>query len=213
MVNEIWIPIQHECGRYEISNLGRVKSLLGKTHPRKPPIILKPWLNNKGYYTVILSGNNKLSYLVHRLIAYAFIPNPCNYTEINHKNGNRADNRIENLEWCTHKQNIQHCRSVLNKRIDGQYNYKAKFGYKEISEIIILVYINNATINEVSLKYKCAETTILNICAGRTYAKTVNEILKMHDIEKRPPIYKTKNQNATGTVFGTRRTRKIKSIC
>lgn len=103
---EIWKPIEG-FPKYKVSNLGRVKSLgfinnLG--HFRKG-IILKPWDDGKGYLKVQL---HKKSFRVHRLVAQEFIPNPENKPQVNHKNGIKSDNRVENLEWVTNAENTQH---------------------------------------------------------------------------------------------------------
>ena len=115
--NEIWKPVQGYEGLYEVSSLGRIKSLeryieqvqngvLCK-RPQKERIL--KLANFKGYFSVnlTLNGFQKL-YLVHRLVAKAFIPNPENKKEVNHLNGIRNDNQIENLEWATRSENSQH---------------------------------------------------------------------------------------------------------
>lgn len=84
-----------EIGNYQISDEGKVWS--NKTNKW-----LKPNLGNHGYYTVNINGKNVL---LHRLIAETFIPNPENKPCIDHINGNRQDNRIENLRWCTYGEN------------------------------------------------------------------------------------------------------------
>ena len=93
-------------GLYQVSNLGRVRSL-GNDKTRKERI-LKPKINNKGYLQVILCKNGKVkTFLVHRLVATAFIPNPDNLPVVNHRDENPLNNCVDNLEWCTQKYNVQ----------------------------------------------------------------------------------------------------------
>lgn len=109
---EEWRAIKgHE--RYKVSNYGRIMNAEGK--------IRKPVLTNWGYYRVEfrilgdkLHRNARLS--VHRLVAIAFIPNPDNKPEVNHKNGLKTDNRVENLEWVTPCENIQHAFALGLKK-------------------------------------------------------------------------------------------------
>ena len=115
MNKEIWKDIPGYEGLYQASNLGRIRSLNHKTLQTniygtggKALIeykgkILKGWIQNTGYLTVSLKNKK---YSVHRLIAITFIPNPNNYPIINHKDGNKLNNKVENLEWCTYKHNL-----------------------------------------------------------------------------------------------------------
>ena len=101
---EDWKSIEGYEKLYEISNLGRVKSL--NYNGTKKEKILKPSIDKDGYLGVVLCNNgNKKSFRVHRLVAMAFIPNPQNLPIINHKNQIVNDNRIENLEWCNYVYN------------------------------------------------------------------------------------------------------------
>jgi hypothetical protein len=109
-MKEIWKEIKDYEGLYQISNLGRVKSLEKKVGFRKrKEKILKQHFDKDGYVKVYLCKNSKVKFLsVHRLIAQAFIPNPDELPQINHKDENKANNKIENLEWCTCKYNINY---------------------------------------------------------------------------------------------------------
>lgn len=103
-MNEEWKDIDDYEGLYQISSLGRVKSTqyYNGTYER----IMKPYIHKNGYLVVSLCKcKKKKIYLVHRLVAQAFLDNPDNYKEINHKNEVKMDNRVENLEWCNSKYN------------------------------------------------------------------------------------------------------------
>lgn len=99
---EIWKDIEGYEGLYQVSNLGRVKSL--KYDKEK---IMKLWTNPRGYLNVYLCKNNKKKCgRIHRLVAEAFIPNPDNLPCVDHINCIITDNRVENLRWCTQWSNI-----------------------------------------------------------------------------------------------------------
>lgn len=98
-----------------MSNLGNVRRLDGAIASKNSSVrtcfgrVLKHTLNNKGYYWVTLSsGNKKRCAYVHRLVAKAFLENPEEKPEVNHKDLDKTNNTTENLEWCTRKENVQH---------------------------------------------------------------------------------------------------------
>lgn len=126
--NEIWKPIKGYEGLYEVSNFGRVRSLdhivksKGGTRMVKGRIIQSRSKTN-GYMRVNLWKDNVANtFLVHRLVAEAFLDNPNNYTEVNHKDENKQNNKDSNLEWCTHQYNMVY--GTIRERIKLFYKNK-----------------------------------------------------------------------------------------
>lgn len=127
---EIWKDIEGFEGKYQISSMGRVKSLNFKLTGKEQIMSLK--VNKYGYKQILLYKDKKYkTFLIHRLVAQAFIPNPENKPEIDHINTNKTDNRVENLRWATSKENknnpitiekYKNCSSipVLQFTLDGE---------------------------------------------------------------------------------------------
>lgn len=120
-MKEIWKDIPGYEGLYQVSNMGRVRSLdrvliysNGQRHSYKG-VLLKPGRGKTGYLSVCL-GNHGREAGVHRLVAEVFIPNPENKSDVNHINGDKSDNRVKNLEWVSRKENMAHCKNVLKKQ-------------------------------------------------------------------------------------------------
>lgn len=109
-MNEEWIDVFDYEGLYQISNLGRVKSLPKLNGNRMgKELILKQKTDRYGYKTVCLSKENKHKYpTVHRLVAIAFIKNPNGLPQVNHIDCDKENNNVENLEWVSIKENVQH---------------------------------------------------------------------------------------------------------
>ena len=104
-MHEEWKPIDGFEGLYEISSYGRVKSF--KVYQSGK--ILKPSPDLNGYLRLSLAKEGKNKYVnVHRLVAEAFLPRISGKTCVNHIDGNKANNRLDNLEWCTYSENIKH---------------------------------------------------------------------------------------------------------
>lgn len=110
---EVWKDIEGFENFYQVSTLGRIRSLDRYVRGKDKLRLIKSRIKNpqirNGYYRVSLSKNLFVkAFDVHRLVAQTFIPNPKNKEQVNHKNGIKTDNRVDNLEWVTRKENVQH---------------------------------------------------------------------------------------------------------
>lgn len=171
-MTEIWKDIKDYEGLYQVSNLGRVKSLDHYVKHPKGSLrlikerILKPFLQKTGYLIVTLSKNNiKTSYNVHRLVAEAFVYNPYNKMCINHLNKNRTDNRADNLEWCTYKENnnwSNHNELVSNSLINNINKSKPILQYT-LDMIFVTEY---PSIMEASRQTGINNSNICQCCKG-----------------------------------------------
>jgi len=140
-MEEIWKKIKGYEEYYEVSNLGRIRSLdrlrwNGRGYQKQLGAIKRQTVNNMGYYVVGLSkdGKNTL-FLVHRIIAEAFIPNPKNLPLVNHIDGNKLNITLENLEWSTHAKNNAHAiesgLNIVKKKIKGIHTKTNEIVYFE----------------------------------------------------------------------------------
>ena len=160
---EFWKDIKGYEGLYLISNKGRVlsspksiptKNCYGEMYRNTKPKFLKPHLRGKKgrmYPAVTLTKNGKSkAYSLHRLVAVAFIPNPCGYTEVNHKDENILNYSSSNLEWCDHQYNIEYSK---NKAIEQYHNGELVAQYKSIKYASDLTGISRTSINNALLGY------------------------------------------------------------
>jgi hypothetical protein len=167
---EVWKTIEG-FENYEISNLGRLKGLeittkFGCTFKKYPERICNYWSDKKGYkyYTFVINGKNRHK-LIHRLVAKAFILNTDNKPQINHINGIKSDNRVENLEWCTAKENLLHARETGLNNISGVNHYRSKLTIEDV----ILIRNSNETQRFLSEKYNICQGSISDIKLFKTY--------------------------------------------
>lgn len=141
---EVWKDVGVFPG-YVISNLGRVMN-------KKTGRVHKGNEINGGYIQVQLGGRKRKMFLVHRLVAMAFIPNPHNHPEVNHEDGDKKNNTVSNLTWCTHKENIRHAfRTGLhdNRNTSGERNGNAKLLDVQRQHILS----DNRTLTEIAKDY------------------------------------------------------------
>lgn len=178
MNDEIWKDIKGYEGLYQASNLGRIKSL-------KNNIILKGWKDKYGYVRVYLCENgNKKVFQVHRIVGITFIPNPENKPCINHLDENPSNNNVNNLSWCTYKENNNY----------GQHNTKMS-----ASKIGNIAWNKGKKMNKeyVQNNYKCKKVNQYDI--NMNFIKTwesVNEARRTLNIKNISACCKGKYKTA-----------------
>lgn len=179
-MTEIWKPVVGFEGLYEVSNLGRIKSLSRPQKHRTGSIFIKNERIIKcadgrafnGYTSVPLQkpNENQVGYFVHRIVAEAFIDNPEVKPFVNHKNGIKTDNRVENLEWCTRSENAKHSFEIglqCNKGINHPLH---KLIEEDVLSIRIRYYLGESTYKIFNSKdYPISYTNIKDIVARRTW--------------------------------------------
>lgn len=163
-MTEIWKDIEGYENLYQVSNLGRVKSL-GNGNARNPNFqkerIMKA-RDNKGYLQVGLSKDGKKKrYQIHRLVAIAFIQNPNNLPQVNHISEDKTNNRVDNLEWCSAKYNINY--GTRNKRMSESLTNNPKRSKKVICVQTGVIY---PSVRQVERELGFNQSNISSVCAG-----------------------------------------------
>lgn len=157
-----WKAIKGYVGKYIVSRQGLVKSL-----QKNIALTLRTELSLRGYRVVKIYGK---THLIHRLVAMAFIRNPSNKPCINHKNGIKTDNRVENLEWCTYSENLKHAYDN-NIRLPnyGEKNGAAKLNRWQVQRIRLMAEIGNISQDKMAKIFKVARHTVSNVLERETW--------------------------------------------
>lgn len=162
----------HDLAYVFVSECGKVLSMAKSTYR---PQILIPGDNGHGYKKICATNiqGKKVYRYVHRLVAHAWVPRVkrAGHPHINHKNGNKADNRASNLEWCDQKQNMAHARDVLGVNV-GEKNHFAKAIPETIRKIRI-ERASGARLRDLSKQYGLTEGAISLACSGKTWRHIV----------------------------------------
>jgi len=177
---EVWKDIEGYEGLYQVSSLGNVRSL--NYQKRGYAKNLTPKVNNRGYEWVELRKNGKKKqFVIHRLVGEAFLENPNNYPIINHKDENKTNNKVDNLEWCTLSYNVKYSMERHPERYKVSFSHKgnrAKRDFYKLKTKYANVHINQLSImgefikqwfNFAELKHakNYHNTSIKECCEGK----------------------------------------------
>jgi hypothetical protein len=162
----VWKSVVGHEGLYEVSIHGEIRN--SRTNK-----VLKPILTPRGYYRISLYKNGGKIFFVHRLVAIAFINNNLNKKEVNHINGNKIDNTVNNLEWCTRQENAIHSWENGLQKISQKNRISASINLTKLKSKMVIDLYNGIFYD--SLKIACIHT---NNKYNATYFNTVNNTRK-----------------------------------
>jgi hypothetical protein len=169
---ENWKPVVGYENIYEVSDLGRVRRLKCKyaLNDRIVKSSRRGCINNTAMSVSLSNKNVSKNYNVHRLVAMAFIPNPHNKPTVNHIDGDRANNKLSNLEWATQKEQIRHSYDVLNHKAPrGEKHHNVRLTDKEVVKIRER-FASGETASSIRKDYDVSEAHLYDI---KNYKKRV----------------------------------------
>lgn len=171
MNTETWKDVKGYEGFYQVSSTGQVLSRsLGGWKVRQKPKLLKPNKNASGYFAYKLSkGSNSKPWnvLAHRLVALNFLDNPNSLPQVNHKNGNKTDNRVENLEWVTRLENMRHSwANGFHRSPRGAAAHHAKLTVEQVEQIKELLKQPHANMAAIGRQFGVTCTHVSRIRSG-----------------------------------------------
>ena len=167
-MEEVWKEFYFNNAQYWVSNFGRIKGKRG---------LLTQHLRYDGYPIVTLGGRDENGKLkreqktVHRIVAMVFIPNPNNLSDVNHIDFDKTNNNVENLEWCSHKDNVKHSsdNGRYGESFRGTNNPKARLTEEQVIEIRRKYDSGEMTQKEIAKEYNVGWSTIHNIVLRLTW--------------------------------------------
>lgn len=178
-MSEIWKDILGFEDSYQVSNLGNVRSKsrtissLNRWGSESTYTVVGKVLKLRvvmGYLAIKLNHDGKHTRYGHRMVAEAFIPNPLNLKEVNHKDGNKRNNAVQNLEWADRKSNIEHAYDNELAH-SGSSSHYAKLIEKTVAEIIFINSSTQLSYPKIAELFNICPASVSNMCRGRSWKR------------------------------------------